>query len=87
MRASIFRFTHCDRDELIPGNIGYVFRQTVVLLHICDIQILEHDCPEPVYQLTGGLMGKIEPSVSNPFVNVRNDLPYFLPFGRAFLCL
>ena len=32
-------------------------------------------------------MGKIEPSVSNPFVNVRNDLPYFLPFGRTFLCL
>lgn len=49
MGASIFRFARCDRDELVPGDIGYAFRQTVVLLHISDVQILEHDLSEPIY--------------------------------------
>ena len=70
MGASIFRFAPCDRDELVPGHIGNAFCQMVVLLHVCDIQILEHDCTEPVHQLTGGLMSKIEPSVGDPFVDV-----------------
>ena len=86
MGASIFRFARSDRDELIPGDIGYAFCQTVVLLHISDVQILEHDCTEPIHQLTGGLMSKIEPSISDPFMNVRDDLPGFLPFRSAFLC-
>jgi hypothetical protein len=86
MRASIPRFAPCNRDELIPGHIGNAFRQTVVFLHIRDVQILKHDRPEPVHQLPGGLMSKIEPPVGDSFVNVRDDRPSFFPVGSAFLC-
>jgi len=86
MGASIFRFARCDRDELVPGHIGYAFRQTVVLLHISDIQILEYNRSEPIHPLTGGLMSKIEPSVGDPLVNMCDDRPGFLPFRSSFLC-
>ena len=86
LRASIFRFARCDRDELVPGHIGYAFRQTVVFLHIADIQILEYNRSEPIHQLTGGLMSKVEPSVGDPFVNMCDDLSGFLPFRSSFFC-
>jgi hypothetical protein len=87
LRASLFRFARCDRDKLIPGHIGYAFRQIVVLLHICDIQILEHYHSEPIHQLTGSLVSKIEPSVGDPFVDVCDDLPDFTPFRGVLLYL
>jgi hypothetical protein len=58
----------------------------MVFLHIFDIQILEYNRTVLVHHPAGSLMSKIEPSVSDPFMDVRDDLPSLLPFRGALLC-
>ena len=53
VRASILRFAPGDRDEHTPGGICNAFFQMMVLLNVCDIQILEHNRTEPIHQLSG----------------------------------
>jgi hypothetical protein len=57
----------------------------MVFLHICDIQVLKHDRAEPIHQLPGGLVSKIEPTVRDPLVDACDNLSGFLPFRSAFL--
>jgi hypothetical protein len=85
LRASLFRFALRDSDEHIPGDIGNAFCQMMILLHVCDIQILEYNRPEPIHHLSGSLVSKIEPSVGDPFMDVCDDLPGLLPFRSALL--
>ena len=39
----------------------------MVLLHICDIQVLKHDRAEPIHQLPGSLVSKIVVPIGDPF--------------------
>jgi hypothetical protein len=86
-RASLFRFVLCDRDELVPGNIGNAFCQMMVLLHTLDLQVLKHNCTEPVNHHPGSLVSKIVAPIDDPFVDACDDLSGLLPFRSALLCL
>ena len=65
-RTSLLRFVLRDRDEQIPGNIREAFCQTMVFLHIFDIQIIEYNLTVLVHHPAGRLKCKIAPTVSNP---------------------
>jgi len=52
----------------------------MVFMHVFDLQILKHDRAEPIHQLPGDLMSKIELTARDPFVDACDNLSGFLTF-------
>ena len=77
-RSSFFRFARGVVVQLIPGGISDTFRQMMMLEHLRNRQVLEHDHAKPSNQRSAELMGKIFPPIRNSFMNTAN---YFSALG------
>ena len=80
----VLSFVRGVRDQLLPGCIRDAFRQTMILKHVPDIQVLKRDHAETVDQFTTNLMGKVFAPVGNALMDMLNGLASFGSFGRSF---
>lgn len=72
--ASVFSFVGGVTHELIPCSVTDAFCKAVVSHHVCDRQILKRDEVVFVNQLSTKLVGKVGSSISNAFVDARDNL-------------
>src|SRR3712207_5832350 len=81
--TSFFRFVARIARELPPRCIRNAFRQTVVLDHPSDAQVLKDYHAETVHQFSAFLMGKVLTPVCDPLVDTCDNLPTPRPLWRS----
>ena len=79
------RFVLQTSDELTPGCVPNGTCQVMVLHHVLNLQTLNHDRLVVVNQLAREFVNKVSAASSHQSVNLRQNLPGFLPVGAAFL--
>lgn len=82
--TSIFRFVARIGGELIPRCISNAFRQTVVLDHPCDAQILKDNQAKTVDQFSAFLVSKVLAPVRYSLMDAGNNLASPRSFWRSF---
>jgi hypothetical protein len=85
--TSFCRFVDREGPDRRPGCVLYALGQTVVLDHIEDIEVLEHDNAIMVDEISTDSVGKVGPVVPDPLVDQGHDFPFLgqvdRPLGRG----
>jgi hypothetical protein len=86
---SLFRFVRNMVEELPPSGVTYTLGQVVIPDHASDIQILDGNKSEAVYNISGNLMMKIGTLISDSSMQARQNDPcassivrFFFLFGN-----
>lgn len=85
--ASVYCFVLDELCELRPGCVRNRLSETMVMQHPVDFKVLDTDCPEAIDDFPALLVGKVTPSVGDPFVDLRDNLAGLLPLRSHILSL